>query len=741
MIEKKLREAFDRAIILAKTYNHEYITLDHIFLGLLKDELISQIILNLDLNIDEIESKIKQYIIKNVPKFNKNDPNNEPLETVSVSQTIEQIIAKANMSGRNVATVEDMFVAILNNDKTYSTYLLKQYGLARVDFLEEISHGSSSEVKDKKKKKSILKENSIELVALAKEGKIDPVIGRSKEINRIIEILGRKKKNNPLLVGEPGVGKTAIVEGLALLIAKNEVPVSLKEAKIYSLDVSNIIAGTKYRGDFEKKLKNIIKEVLKEKNSIVFIDEIHQIIGAGSVGGNSMDASNILKPLLASGKIKCIGATTYEEYRTDFSKDKAFSRRFSKIDVVEPSIDESIKILQGLKVEYEKFHGVIYDDEAISECVNLSKKYINDKFLPDSAIDVLDEAAVSKKYISLSKKIRITKTDIQKTISKIANIPSKTLTRSDLSIMANLQNKLLKKIYAQDEAIKKIVNAIKINKAGLGIENKPIGSFLFTGSTGVGKTEVAKELANELGIKFIRFDMSEFMEAHSIAKLIGAPAGYVGYEKGGLLSEEIKKHPHSVLLFDEIEKAHPDIFNILLQILDYGTLTDNNGNKIDFKNVIIILTSNLGTKESPVLGFTNDKGSNIDKAIKDFFSPELRNRLDEIIRFNSLSKDVVIKIVEKFIKEMEQNLSEKKIKISISKKAKEKLAQLGYNKEMGARPLQKVIKEQIKSKLTDEILFGKLKNGGRVKIDYKDNSFSFVFPREKIKRKTVDSCN
>ncbi|MDX9744696.1 MAG: AAA family ATPase [Arcobacteraceae bacterium] len=747
-INKELQKVFTNAVNFARANKHEYLTSEHIFLYILKDGMISTILTNLGIDLGELETKLKNYIQINTPRFSETDVNQDPIETLGVSTMMEEVITHASLGGRNTITIEDIFVSILKNDKAYSTYLLKEQGLQKVDILEEISHGGSDEDEDefddfedideieealekglkKEKEKTPLAENSTELVALALEGKIDPVIGREGEVARVIEILGRRKKNNPILLGETGVGKTAIVEALALKIASNEIPDDLKDAKIFALDMGSMVAGTKYRGDFEKKLKAVLKEVSKSNKSILFIDEIHQIIGAGSVGGSSMDASNILKPLLSSGKLKCIGATTYEEYRNDFTKDKAFSRRFAKVEVNEPNIEDSIKILEGLKSKYEEFHGVVYEDEALRLCVELSKKFITDRFLPDSAIDVLDEVAATKKYsVKKGKKpLKITSIDVEKTISKMANIPPKTATSSDLSLLEKLETNLKKRVFGQDDAIVKITKAIKINKAGLGNDNKPIGSFLFTGSTGVGKTEVAKELAKVLGVHFARFDMSEYGEAHTVSRLIGAPAGYVGHEKGGLLSEAIKKHPHSVLLLDEIEKAHPELLNILLQVMDNATITDNNGYKVDFQNVIIIMTSNLGAKSANVMGFTKDEHLNTDKAVKNFFAPEFRNRLDEIVKFAPLDMKIVLQVVGKFIGDLETSLNDKKVKITITKKAKEELARLGYDKEMGARPLIRVIRDKIKLPLSEEILFGKLKNGGDVKIDFKEE-FLFLY--------------
>ena len=734
MISEALQRIFSHAVNYARANKHEYITVEHIFVYLLKEKSIISLLNEMQMDIDLVYKKLKAYILKNTPQYPKELENEDPIESITLTNTIEQMVSHSQLSGKDESTVEDMFVYILKDEQAYCTHLLHQQGLERVDILEEISHGSSNievEEESKKKKKSDdspLSLNSTELVSVALDGKIDPVIGRDKEISRVIEILARRKKNNPILLGETGVGKTAIVEGLALAIAQGEVPEFLEKAKIYSLDMGSMLAGTKYRGDFEKKLKAVLKEVSKKKNSILFIDEIHTVVGAGSVGGSTMDASNILKPLLTTGKLKLIGATTYEEYRNDFGKDKAFSRRFAKVDIKEPSIDDCIVILDGLKSKYEEFHNVSYSQDSLKLAVELSKKFINDRFLPDSAIDVIDEVAATIKLKSNSKKVvNITSRDIENTISSIANIPAKTATKSDISLLKQLEKNLQKRVFGQDSAIETIVKAIKINRAGMGEENKPVGSFLFTGSTGVGKTEVAKELAHVMGVHFERFDMSEYGEAHTVSRLIGAPAGYVGYEKGGLLTEAIKKHPHTVLLLDEIEKAHPDLMSLLLQVMDNATLTDNNGTKANFQNVILIMTSNLGATQTNIMGFEKDNSANEDKAVKKFFAPEFRNRLDATVKFTQLTEPILVKIVTKFIKDLELNLADKNIKISLTLKAKKELAKLGYDKLMGARPLQRTITKYIKTPLTDEILFGKLLKGGEVKIDFKKDEFVFSY--------------
>ncbi|WP_419765490.1 MAG: ATP-dependent Clp protease ATP-binding subunit ClpA [Arcobacter sp.] len=742
MISKELREIFAQAVSYAKTSKHEYLTLEHIFLMLLNDEFIANMLVDLGLDTKKIFNDTKAHIDISTPKL-PSDVNDEPIETTTLTSVIEHMVAHTQTSGKGYANVDDMFVAILKNDKSYATYALRSQGVERIDILEEIAHRdvevdvqdeNEDEEKLLNKKNEVLENNSVELVALAKKGEIDPVIGREKEIHRVIQILSRRKKNNPILVGEPGVGKTAIAEGLALEIANKNVPSILNDSKVFSLDMGSMLAGTKYRGDFEKKLKSLLKEISKIPHSILFIDEIHTIVGAGSVGGGAMDASNILKPMLSNGKLRCIGATTFAEFRNDFSKDKALSRRFAKVDINEPTSEDCVSILEGLKSKYEEFHNVKFNKKSLETAVELSKKYINDRFLPDSAIDVIDEVAATKKLElnpdgKKKKAINITAIDIENTVALMANIPPKSATKSDLTLLRTLEKNMQKRVFGQDDAITSIIKAIKINRAGLGGESKPVGSFLFTGPTGVGKTEVAKELSSQLGVHFERFDMSEYMEAHTISRLIGAPAGYVGFEQGGLLTEAIRKHPHCILLLDEIEKAHPDLMSILLQVMDNAELTDNSGNKADFQNVILIMTSNLGSSEANVMGFAKDDSLNENKAIKKFFAPEFRNRLDSVVTFKPLTLDIVSKVVGKFIDDMKEQIADKKIDITLSLKAKKELARLGYDKDMGARPLNRVISTEIKDKITDEILFGKLKNGGLVKVDFVKNEFVFKYEK------------
>lgn len=729
MIAKELRVVFSNAIDFAKEQKHEYITLEHIFLKLIDNEVIYSMLDDMGIDIKSIAKEAYKYIIENTPTLD--DENFDPIESLTLSQTIENMVAQTQGSGKAIAEVEDMLIAILKEEKAYATYLLHKAGIQKIDILDEVSHGEDKEdydeIQQSKEKKSALKENSVELVEEALAGNIDPVIARDNEITRITEILSRRKKNNPILIGEPGVGKTAVVEGLALAIANKTAPEILHNCKIYSLDMGSLLAGTKYRGDFEKKLKSVLKEISKVNNSILFIDEIHTIVGAGAVGSSAMDAANLLKPLLSSGKLRCIGATTHAEYRNDFSKDKALSRRFAKVSVEEPSISNSVKIIEGIIGKYEEFHKVKFTPKAITTAVELSKRFIGDRFLPDSAIDVIDEVAASKKLKFKTKNIQISAKDVETTISKMANIPPQTATSSDLRLLKNLEKNMQKRVFGQNQAITTIVNALQINRAGLGNIDQPIGSFLFTGPTGVGKTEVAKELANQLGINFERFDMSEYSEPHTVSRLIGAPAGYVGFEKGGLLTEAIRKNPHSVLLLDEIEKAHPDLMSILLQVMDNATLTDNNGEKANFENVILIMTSNLGTKESNVMGFAKDDSLNENKAIKKFFAPEFRNRLDSTVQFTHLDEKIVLKVVDKFIKDLELQILDKNITIELTNKAKKELVNLGYDQQMGARPLQRIITKHIKEPLTQELLFGKLKNGGEYKINFIKGEFIYEY--------------
>jgi ATP-dependent Clp protease ATP-binding subunit ClpA len=728
MVSQELNFVFNDAIAFVRKHRYEYITVDHLFFALLGNEHVVEILMNCGLSITSLQRSMEKYFVAN-PNVVPVDETYEPLETVALTRVIESMMLHVKSAGKAEASVYDLLIAMMDESNAFCVSLLMQQGVDKLTIIEEVTahvQPHEKEESDADAKESALKKYTLDLIALAKQKQIDPLIGRAEEVRRVMQVLCRRKKNNPLLVGEPGVGKTAIVEGLAQKISEDAVPDILKNVPVYALDMGALLSGTKYRGDFEKRLKEILSELEAQEGAILFIDEIHTIVGAGATSGGSMDLSNLLKPALASGKIRCIGATTYGEFRNFFDKDKALSRRFAKIDVLEPSLEDAFLILKGLKGSYEKHHGVKYSNEVIRSSVELAKKYISDKFLPDSAIDLIDEVGASFHLAKKRKKV-VELSDIEAVLSKIANIPSRSVTQDEGEVMMHLEVRLKEKIFGQDAAIEALSKAIKRSRAGLGNPTSPIGAFLFAGPTGVGKTEVAKQLAYELGVHFERYDMSEYMEKHTVSRLIGAPPGYVGYDEGGQLSEAIKKHPYTVLLLDEIEKAHPDMLNILLQIFDSATLTDNNGTKIDFRNVIVIMTSNLGTKEAPTMGFTKNESSRTDRAIKDFFSPEFRNRLDDIIHFASLSEEVMIHVVEKLLRELEEQLHDKHIRIVATLAAKKHLAEIGYSKEMGARVMRRVVGEQIKTPLSEEILFGKLKRGGVCTIDFKAKKLHFTY--------------
>ena len=729
MISVELNDVFKNALSYAKEQRHEYLTLEHIFLSILSSKEGQSIFEILDVDIKGLEKDIASHIHKKIPSLPSDKI--EPFETPLLSKAINEMMFHINNSGKEEASVGDMLVAIYTQENSYASYLMKKEGIAKVDILEVISHELPSALSDvthqseeKKSKKSYLAEFTLELTSLAKSGKIDPVIGREDEIDRVMQTLCRRKKNNPLLVGEPGVGKTAIAEGLALKISQNQVPKVLQDSKIFALDLGTLVAGTKFRGDFEKRLKGIINELKMVDNAILFIDEIHTLVGAGATSGGSMDASNLLKPALARGELKCIGATTYQEYRNFFDKDKALSRRFAKVDVAEPSVEDTFAILKGVQHKYENYHNIFFEDESLQRAIDLSVKYIHDRFLPDKAMDIVDEVGAS--FMLRGKENVIVKpNDIEDIVAKMMKLPSSAISSDDVSKLKDLETELKSHIIAQDEAIDELTRAIKRSYAGLNKADTPIGSFLFVGPTGVGKTALATQLAKSMHIHFERLDMSEYMESHAISRLVGAPPGYVGYEQGGLLTEIIKKHPHTVLLLDEVEKAHPDIMNILLQIMDGAKLTDNNGVVSDFKNVILIMTSNLGTKEPNVMGFSKDSSLKTSKAINEFFTPEFRNRLNAIVEFKPLDIKALSSIVELEIEKVNEQLKDKNITIKLNKKAKEYIANESYDISFGAREISRVIDNQIKEKLTDEILFGKLKDGGLVKVSYKDDNLVF----------------
>ena len=732
MISVALNDVFKQAVAFAKENRHEYLTLEHVFWSIVRSEEGKEILLALDADTQALEEGIAQHIARTVPSLKEAV---EPFETVALSRAVNDMMTHIHASGRNEATVGDMLAAIFKQEHSYAVYLMRKEGISRVDVLEVISHRleesgvakrATKERTATKRDKSLLEQFTVELTALAQEGKIDPVIGRENEIDRVMQTLCRRKKNNPLLVGEPGVGKTAIAEGLALKIAEGAVPEVLQKAKIFALDMGALIAGTKYRGDFEKRLKGTLKEIKQIPDAIMFIDEIHTMVGAGATSGGSMDASNLLKPALARGELKCIGATTYQEFRNYFDKDKALSRRFAKIDIEEPSVEDTFTILKGVQQKYEAFHKIRFSDEALERAIELSVKYLHDRFLPDKAMDIVDEVGATFMLRGKSD-VTVTAKDIEETVARMLKLPSTVVGSDDVSKLKTLEADLKAQIIGQDEAIEALATAIKRSYAGLNAENRPIGAFLFVGPTGVGKTALATRLAETMHVHFERIDMSEYMEPHTVSRLIGSPPGYVGYEQGGLLTETIKKHPHTVLLLDEIEKAHPDVMNILLQIMDGAKLTDNNGVVSDFKNVILIMTSNLGTKEPNVMGFEKDNSVKTDKAIADFFSPEFRNRLTATIRFNALDEEALLRIVDIELEKLNAQLAKQNITVKVGKKAKQYLAKEGYDPRFGARHIARVIDEKLKAALTDEILFGKLKKGGKVKVGIKEDKLTFDF--------------
>ncbi len=749
MLTIELEMALRAAIKEAKIRQHEYVTVEHVLFSLLHDNYGRQIIEACGGDIENLKARLLEFFDKNLEKLPK-EVQMEPQQSIGFQKVLHRAVQHVQGAGKDKADAGDVLAAIFDEPDSHAAYFLSLEYISRLDILNFISHGISKidmqagttveapESPEKNKtrpetgsKRSALESYTVNLLDKAAAGKIDPLIGRLQELERTMHILCRRTKNNPIFVGDPGVGKTAITEGLALMIYKGEVPEILKNMEIFSLDLGALIAGTRYRGDFEQRLKGVIKELLNKKSAILFIDEIHTVVGAGATSGGSMDASNILKPVLASGDLRCIGSTTFEEYKNHFEKDRALSRRFQKVEIVEPSLDETIEILEGLKSRYEAFHGIQYQPSALRAAVELSAKYINDLFLPDKAIDVIDEVGASFRLHNLAgnKRKTVTIRDVEQVVSRIARIPAKTASLSDKEQLMNLAERIKAKIFGQDPAVEQLVTAIKRSRAGLSRPEKPIGNFLFAGPTGVGKTEVSRQLAIQLGVHFERFDMSEYMEKHAVARLIGSPPGYVGFDQGGFLTDAIRKHPYCILLLDEIEKAHEDLFSILLQVMDHGTLTDNTGRKADFRNVILIMTSNAGAREMSArnIGFGDVQNTKNRQAVEKQFSPEFRNRLDAIIYFNHLSSEIVEKIVLKFIGELEVQLSEKKVKIELSNPALQWLAEKGYDPNFGARPLDRLIQENIKTTLADEILFGHLIKGGKVLIDLKDEKLDFTY--------------
>jgi ATP-dependent Clp protease ATP-binding subunit ClpA len=740
MIAQELEVSLHMAFVEARQARHEFITVEHLLLALLDNPSAAEVLRACACNIEDLRKSLQNFIADNTPILPPNsEADTQP--TLGFQRVIQRAImhVQSTSNGKKEVTGANVLVAIFGEKDSHAVYYLHQQGVTRLDVVNFISHGitkapqegdkaakaASTEQEEQqgegREQQSPLEQYTMNLNQLAKDGKIDPLIGREPEVERVIQVLCRRRKNNPLLVGEAGVGKTAIAEGLAWRIVKNDVPEILDKSTVYSLDMGALLAGTKYRGDFEQRLKAVLKQLKANANAVLFIDEIHTLIGAGSASGGTLDASNLLKPALATGQLKCIGATTYNEYRGIFEKDHALSRRFQKIDVIEPTVQQTIEILKGLKSRFEEHHGVKYSSGAITAAAELSAKYINDRHLPDKAIDVIDEAGAAQRILPVSRRKKtIGKGEVEEIIAKIARIPPQTVSSDDRAQLKNLDRNLKNVVFGQDPAIDALSAAIKMARSGLGKPDKPIGSFLFSGPTGVGKTEVAKQLAFTLGIELLRFDMSEYMERHAVSRLIGAPPGYVGFDQGGLLTEAIAKKPHAVLLLDEIEKAHPDIFNILLQVMDHGTLTDNNGRKADFRNVIIIMTTNAGaeTLQKRSIGFANAREAGDEMAdIKRMFTPEFRNRLDAIISFRSLDEDIIMRVVDKFLMALEDQLHEKKVDIAFSDALRAHLAKKGFDPVMGARPMARLIQDTIRKALADELLFGRLVNGGKVSVD------------------------
>jgi len=737
---RTLEHTLRRALSLATDHSHEYVTLEHLLLSLVDDDDASGVMHACKVDLDKLRQNLESYLENELDALRvQNREHEEPRPTAGFQRVLQRAMLHVDSSGGREVTGANVLVALFSERESHAAYFLQEQDMTRYDAVNFIAHGMPKRAgaaqprpvrgaQEGEDGERVVKQGSEALAAYcvnlnkkAKEGKIDPLIGREAEVLRAIQILCRRQKNNPLLVGDPGVGKTAIAEGLARKINEKQVPEILADATIFSLDMGSLLAGTRYRGDFEERLKSVMKELENHPKAILFIDEIHTVIGAGATSGGAMDASNLLKPALQSGQLRCMGSTTYKEYRQHFEKDRALARRFQKIDVNEPSIPDTIKILMGLKPYFEEYHKVKYSDDAIKSAVELSARHIGDRKLPDKAIDVIDESGASMMLLApKDRKQTIDVDDVEAVVARMARIPPKSVTKNDAEMLASLTGDLKRVVFGQDDAIDQLAAAIKMARAGLREPQKPIGSYLFAGPTGVGKTEVARSLANIMGIELLRFDMSEYMERHTVSRLIGAPPGYVGYDQGGLLTDGVDQHPHCVLLLDEIEKAHPDLFNILLQVMDHGSLTDANGKKVDFRNVILIMTTNAGAADAAKqgIGFGAGKKDHMnDEAIKNLFTPEFRNRLDATIHFNGLAPEVVRNVVQKFIIQLEGQLAERNVQIEITDKAADWLAKRGYDESFGARPLARIINEHVKKPMADELLFGKLKDGGIVKID------------------------
>jgi ATP-dependent Clp protease ATP-binding subunit ClpA len=749
MLNKDLELTLNMAFRFARERRHEFMTVEHLLLALLDNPSAGAALKSCGANLDKLRQELASFIDSTTPVLPEGELERDTQPTLGFQRVLQRAVFHVQSSGKAEVNGANVLVAIFSEQESQAVYLLKKIDITRLDVVNYISHGITKTEKLEHHEDSQQEENgeqsgeehrylenfTANLNIQAKNGLIDPLIGRDAEVERAVQVLCRRKKNNPLLVGEAGVGKTAIAEGLAWRIVQQQVPEVIADATIYSLDMGALLAGTKYRGDFEKRLKSLLKEIEREKNAILFIDEIHTVIGAGAASGGVMDASNLIKPLLSSGRLRCMGSTTYQEFKNIFEKDTALVRRFQKIDVVEPSVEDTTRILLGLKERYEQHHNVKYTQKALRAAAELSAKYISERHLPDKAIDVIDEAGASQRLLPASKRKKVINVaEIEQVIAKIARIPEKSVSASDKEVLANLDRNLKLVVFGQNEPIEALTAAIRLSRSGLGNEEKPIGSFLFAGPTGVGKTEVTKQLAKVMGVELLRFDMSEYMERHAVSRLIGAPPGYVGFEQGGLLTDAVSKHPYSVVLLDEIEKAHSDIYNILLQVMDHGTLTDNNGRKIDFRNVILVMTTNAGVQETvrKSIGFkqqdhSHDALSEINKT----FSPEFRNRLDGIIWFKHLDQEIILQIVDKFICDLQVQLDKKQVSLELSSEARQWLAAKGYDHAMGARPMARVIQEQLKKPLANEILFGVLTEGGDVRVELVADKLEFHYQTAK----------
>ena len=753
MLSKALEFTLNKAFKTAKANHHEYLTVEHLLLALLDNQSAAEVLVECGANIEQLQADVVEFLEDTTPLLPEQENDRDTQPTLGFQRVLQRAVFHVQSSGRAEVTGANVLVAIFSEQDSQAVYLLKQQGISRLALVNCLSHGSMSdkykgekepvetdqitEFTKKEKRQSALETYAVNLNERARQGKIDTLIGREDEVERVIQIMCRRRKNNPLLVGEAGVGKTAIAEGLAKKIVKDEVPEAIAGSTVHSLDLGALLAGTKYRGDFEKRLKSVLKELTADPKNVLFIDEIHTIIGAGSASGGVMDASNLVKPLLTSGEIRCMGSTTYQEYRTIFEHDQALARRFQKIDVEEPNVQQTFEILKGVRKYFEEHHKITYTDDALFAAADLAAKHINERFMPDKAIDVIDEAGAYQHLHAKDIGTVIDVKQIEQIIAKIARIPTKTVSSSDRDVLQNLERDLTMLVYGQDQAITQLADIIKLARAGLRDLDKPWGSFLLAGPTGVGKTEVTQQLSKRLGVELLRFDMSEYMEQHSVARLIGSPPGYVGHEKGGLLTDAVTKHPYAVVLLDEIEKAHPDVFNLLLQVMDNGSLTDSNGRKADFRNCIVMMTTNAGAFEASqnAIGFGDqDTSDNSMEAIKRAFTPEFRNRLDAIIQFNALTSEDIRSVVDKFIAQLQGQLDESGVSMEVDKTARAWLAEHGYDSKMGARPMARVIQEHIKKPLAEEILFGKLKHGGRVKVstNKKDEIVFDYAPEDKV---------